>query len=63
MSGVAVKQAGMDVLVKCGDSRSNSSRDVRAADLVSNERTNLAEAYGRRRKLLSGISPKTVSGR
>ena len=40
ISGVAVDYAGMDVRVKCGDSRSNGSRDIRRADSVSTDRTN-----------------------
>ena len=39
LSGVAVDNVGMDVPVKCGDSRSNGFCDIRGADFVSNERT------------------------
>ena len=37
ISGVAVEYVGMDVRVSFGDSRSNGFRDIRLADLVSNE--------------------------
>ena len=37
ISGVAVGHAGMDVHVKFCDSRSNSSRDIRAAQFVMDE--------------------------
>ena len=40
----------VDVHVKFGDSRSNGSSDIRAADFVSNERTNDHDR-------LSGVSP------
>ena len=40
ISSAFVGQVGVDVHVKFGDSRSNGSRDIRAADFVSNERTN-----------------------
>ena len=43
---MAVEYIGMDVKVKFGDSRSNISRDIWATDFVSNERTNMIEAYG-----------------
>ena len=45
ISGVAVKYFGVDVGVKFGDSTPNRSRDIRGADFVSNERTNMTEAY------------------
>ena len=45
MSDMAVENVGIDVAIKCGDSRSNGFRDIRGADFVSNERTNIAEAY------------------
>ena len=35
--GKAVDNVGMDVSMKCGDSRSNCFRDIRRADFVSNE--------------------------
>ena len=44
ISGMAVANVGMDVPIKFSDSRSNSFRDIRRADFVSNERT-LTEAY------------------
>ena len=40
ISGVAIDYFGMDVCVKLGDSGSSRSRDIRAADFVSNERPN-----------------------
>ena len=40
ISGVAVNNAGVDVPIKFGDSRSNGFPDIRGADFVSNERTN-----------------------
>ena len=40
ISGVAVDNVSMDVLLKFGDSSSNGSRDIRGAVFVSNERTN-----------------------
>ena len=39
ISGVAVDNVGMDVLIKLGNSRSNGLRDIPGADFVSNERT------------------------
>ena len=39
ISGPAVGNVGMDVLIKFGDSRSNGFRDIRGADFVSNKRT------------------------
>ena len=38
LSGVAVESVGTDVLVKLCDSRSNHSRDIRAAQFVNDER-------------------------
>ena len=35
ISGVAVGWVGVDVLVKCGDSRSNCSRDIRLPHFVT----------------------------
>ena len=35
----------MDVYVKLSDSRSNGVRDIRAAAIVSNERTNMIGGY------------------
>ena len=49
ISGVAVDSVGMDVPIKFGDSRSNGFRDIRGTDFVSNERTNIVEAYPNRR--------------
>ena len=41
ISGVAVDNAGRDVPIKLGDSRSNIFRDIRGGgDFVSNKRTN-----------------------
>ena len=45
ISGVAVDNVGMDVTIKFGDSRINGFRNIRGADCMSNERTNIAEAY------------------
>ena len=45
ISGVAVDNVGIDVPIKFGDSMSNSFRDIRGAVFVSNERTNIGEAY------------------
>ena len=42
---MAVDNVGMDVPIKFGDSRSNDFRDIRGADFVSNERTNIGEPY------------------
>ena len=39
ISGIAVDNVGMDVPIKFGDSSSNGFRDIRGADLLSNERT------------------------
>ena len=38
ISGLAVQKFGVDVRVKCGDCRSNCSRDIRAAHFVKDER-------------------------
>ena len=45
ISGMAVDNVGIDVLIKFGGSRSNGFLDIQGADLVSNERTNIGEAY------------------
>ena len=37
---MAVDNVGVDVPIKCGDSRSNRFRDIRGADFVTNKRTN-----------------------
>ena len=42
---MAVDNVGMDVPIKFDDSRSNGFRDIRGADFVSNERTNIGKAY------------------
>ena len=42
-SGVAVDNVDTDVPKTFGDSRSNGLRDIRGADLVSNERGNIGE--------------------
>ena len=39
ISGVAVDNVGVDVLIKFGVSRSNGFRDIRVVDCMSNERT------------------------
>ena len=54
---VAVGYVGIDVQVKCGDSKSNGSRDSQGADFVSNERTSMTEADRIRRKRVTGVSP------
>ena len=51
--GVAVDNVGVDVEIKFGDSRSNSYRDIRGADFVSNERTKTPNSAKRNR-----VSPK-----
>ena len=56
ISGMAVDNHGMDVPIKCGDSRSNDLRDMRGADVVSNERT-LAKSIPIARNA-QGVSPK-----
>ena len=61
ISGVAVDQVGLDVRVKFGDSRSYGCQDIQGADFVSNERTNMTEAYDVRHKRLSGVSPKKAT--
>ena len=45
ISGLAVDYVGVDVRVKFGDcrSRSNGFRDIRGADFVSKERTNISK--------------------
>ena len=43
ISDVAVDNVGMDVHIKFADSRSNRFRDIREADLLSNERTSMAK--------------------
>ena len=45
---MAVESVGIDGRVKLCDSRSNGSRDIRGADCVSNEQTNMTEAYHER---------------
>ena len=52
ISGTAVDNAGLDVPVELGNSRSNGSRDIREADFVSDERT-----YPIRQKRLRSVSP------
>ena len=46
ISGATLDSVGMDVPAEFGDARSNGSRDIRAADFVLIERTNMTEAYG-----------------
>ena len=43
ISGLAIDYVGMGVQVEFGDSRSNGPRDIRGADFVSNERTNMTK--------------------
>ena len=50
ISSVAVDNAGMDVPIKLGDSRSNGFRDIRGADFVWNERTNIGKTYPKSEK-------------
>ena len=40
---MAVHYVGVDVRVKFDDPRSNGSRDIRGADFVSDERTNISK--------------------
>ena len=47
----------MDVPNKFSDSRSNGFRDIQGADVVSNERTNIGEAYPNSAKR-KRVSPK-----
>ena len=55
---MAVDNVGADVCVKFGVCRSNDFRDIRRADLVSNERTNEQDkAYPNSAK---GVWPKNV---
>ena len=55
VSRTAIDNVGGDVLVKFGDSMSNSFRDIRGADFVSNEHD---REYPNSAGRLSGISPK-----
>ena len=56
ISGEAVANVGLDVTAKFGDSRSNSFRYMRGADLVSNGRTNEHDqAYPNSAKRLIGV--------
>ena len=54
ISSVDVDNVGMDVCVKFGDSKSNGFRDIRGADFVSNERTNMTKPIPIERQ---GVSP------
>ena len=47
---MAVDNIGVDVPMKFGDSRSNGFPDIRGADFVSNELTNIGEACHNRAK-------------
>ena len=60
---MAVDYVGMDVHEKFCDSRSNNSGDIRGADFVLNEQTNVTEAYHIRQKSITGISPKNLKQR
>ena len=64
ISGVAVAHFGADVRIKFGDSRSHGSTDIFEELIVSNERTNMTEAYKSniRQKRLIGVSPKNRRG-
>ena len=42
---MAVDNVGVDVRIKYANYRSNGFRDIRGAVFVSNERTNIGEAY------------------
>ena len=44
-SGMDADNVGMDIPVKFGDSSSNGFRDIWGAVFVSNEQTNIGEAY------------------
>ena len=57
-TGKVVDYVGMDVHEKLGDSPPNDFRDIRRADFVSNERTNMSKAYHTRQKRITGVSPK-----
>ena len=48
----------MDVPKEFGDSMSNGFRDIRGAEFVSNERTNMAKLISIARNA-KGVSPKT----
>ena len=50
---MAVEPISLDICVEFGDSRSNGSRDIRGADCVLNERTNMTEGYHIRQKRLA----------
>ena len=56
ISGEATDYVGMDVHVKFGDSRSSGFRNIRRADFVSNERTNMKKHIPIA-KCLIGVSP------
>ena len=45
ISGMAVDNVGTDVTITFGDSRSSGFPDIRGADFVSNERTNIGQGY------------------
>ena len=55
--GGAAEYIGLDVRVKFDDSRSNSARDIRRADFVSNEHI---DVYHKRQKRLRVVSPKKL---
>ena len=59
--GVDYVDIFMYVDVQFGDSRSDSSRDIKWADFVSNEQTNMTEAYHIKAKRVTVISPKNVT--
>ena len=51
---MVVDNVGVDVAIKCDDSRSNGFRDIRGADFVSNERTNIGD------ELVSRVGAESV---
>ena len=59
ISGVAVDNVGMGIRIKFGAFRSNGFRDIRGADFVSNDRTNIAKGYSNSAKR-DGVSPKNT---
>ena len=62
VSGMAMKQVGVDVLVEFGDSRSNHSRDIMAARYSSRSlcdvRTTTNGPCGNRQNALTDVWPK-----
>ena len=58
---MAVDNVDMDVPRKVGDSSSNGFQDIRGADFVSNERTNIDEVYPNSAKPIKATKLFTAS--